>query len=118
VAAGAAAVVHDLSSGRVLRRFVSCARAALHSPRVEGTRDGRTLFCGDAEGAVLAYDLRCGPRQASLGTASQSNRRGLQSGHLPQGSEHPEAFPVDVCRCRRRWGGVDDLRWALCPSAS
>lgn len=61
VAAGAAAVVHDLSTGRILRRYVSCARAALHSPRVEGTRDGRLLFCGNAEGAVQAYDLRCAP---------------------------------------------------------
>ncbi|KAK9838471.1 hypothetical protein WJX81_001301 [Elliptochloris bilobata] len=58
VAAGSLAVVHDLGTGRILRRYVSCARAALHSPRVEGTRDGRLLFCGNAEGAVLAYDLR------------------------------------------------------------
>jgi len=81
VAAGPAAVVHDLSTGRVVRRYVSCARAALHSPRVEGTRDGRTLFCGDAEGAVLAYDLRRAPApRARLAAAAVQAVIGWEAG--------------------------------------
>ena len=30
----------------------------LHSPRVEGTRDGRVMYIGNADGALLAHDLR------------------------------------------------------------
>jgi len=70
VAAGPAAVVHDLSTGRVVRRYVSCARAALHSPRVE-----------DAEGAVLAYDLRRAPApRARLAAAAVQAVIGWEAG--------------------------------------
>lgn len=49
----------DSDTGRALRRFDSGSeRNVLHSPRVEGTRDGRLLFVGNAEGDLLAYDLR------------------------------------------------------------
>ncbi len=59
VAAGRHACTFDLESGRALRRFESGSeRNVLHSPRVEGTRDGRLLFIGNAEGDLLAYDLR------------------------------------------------------------
>ena len=83
VAAGAAAVVHDLSTGRILRRYLSCARAALHSPRVEGTRDGRLLFCGNAEGAVQAYDLRCAPMLCRLSGDGVRHLLGSDAGVLP-----------------------------------
>ena len=64
VAAGRHACTFDLESGRPLRRFESGSeRNVLHSPRVEGTRDGRLLFIGNAEGDLLAYDLRCDLRQ-------------------------------------------------------
>ena len=60
MAAGRHACTFDLESGRALRRFESGSeRSVLHSPRVEGTRDGRLLFIGNAEGDLSAYDLRC-----------------------------------------------------------
>ena len=59
VAAGKHACVFDSGTGKALRRFDSGSeRNVLHSPRVEGTRDGRLLFVGNAEGDLLAYDLR------------------------------------------------------------
>ena len=62
VAAGRHACTFDVESGRALRRFESGSeRNVLHSPRVEGTRDGRLLFIGNAEGDLSAYDLRCVP---------------------------------------------------------
>ena len=60
MAAGRSAYVHDIATGRPLRRYDSgSAREMLHSPRVEGTRDGRLAFVGNADGGLLAYDLRC-----------------------------------------------------------
>ncbi|EIE19917.1 WD40 repeat-like protein [Coccomyxa subellipsoidea C-169] len=59
VAAGQSACVFDQSTCRPLRRYDSGAvREMLHSPRVEGTRDGRLLFIGNADGALQAFDLR------------------------------------------------------------
>ncbi|BDA51263.1 probable E3 ubiquitin ligase complex SCF subunit sconB at N-terminal half [Coccomyxa sp. Obi] len=59
VAAGRSACVFDQSTSRALRRYDSGAvREMLHSPRVEGTRDGRLLFIGNADGALQAFDLR------------------------------------------------------------
>lgn len=59
VAAGRSACVFDQSTYRALRRYDSGAvREMLHSPRVEGTRDGRLLFIGNADGALQAFDLR------------------------------------------------------------
>ena len=37
---------------------VRCGQV-LHSPRVEGTRDGRLAFVGNADGGLVAYDIRC-----------------------------------------------------------
>ena len=60
VAAGRSACTFDQNTCRALRRYDSGAvREMLHSPRVEGTRDGRLLFIGNADGALQAFDLRC-----------------------------------------------------------
>ncbi|CAL8466377.1 g5913 [Coccomyxa elongata] len=59
VAAGRSACVFDQSTYRALRRYDSgSVREMLHSPRVEGTRDDRLLFIGNADGALQAFDLR------------------------------------------------------------
>lgn len=66
VAAGRQACTFDLETGRPLRRFDSGSeRNVLHSPRVEGTRDGKLLFVGNAEGDLLAYDLRSSSQAAA-----------------------------------------------------
>ena len=58
-AAGRHACTFDLETRRPLRRFDSGSeRNVLHLPRVEGTRDGKLLFAGNAEGDLLAYDFR------------------------------------------------------------
>ena len=60
VAAGKSACIFDQTTCQPMRRYNSGAvREMLHSPRVEGTRDGRLLFIGNADGALQAFDLRC-----------------------------------------------------------
>jgi hypothetical protein len=63
--------VFEKSTGRLVRKYDSGAtREMLHSPRVEGTRDGRLMFVGNADGALCAHDLRCGvsttPRSSAV----------------------------------------------------
>jgi hypothetical protein len=66
VAAGRSCYVHDAGTGAAVRQLDGgCAREVLHSPRVEGTRDGRLAFIGNADGALLAYDLRRARRRPS-----------------------------------------------------
>ncbi len=60
VAAGKSACVFDQATCQLLRRCNSgSVREMLHSPCVEGTRDGRLMFIGNADGGLHAHDLRC-----------------------------------------------------------
>ena len=60
VAAGASALVHDVSTGSCLRSYTDGEASEHRTPvRVDGTRDGRLLFATSQSGAIDAYDLRC-----------------------------------------------------------